>query len=507
MDKTASTTPGWRAFLLSWAALAILATAWAIATPLAASPDEPAHLIKAAAVARGEFIGAPTEQPAETRVSVPVGLAGANDWPCYAVDVHSDGACLRGVVNGSNLAEVTTKAGLYNPVYYALVGWPSLLTPNTTAMVLAMRIVSALICTAFLALAFVVLLRMAGRAIVGLAFLGATTPMLFFLAGAVNPNAFEVVTAIALLVLLLYLVRDHGGPPSIAALTGVAVSGVLLANTRSISPVWMALIAVIVLVYADLKKLLGLVKRWSVRVTVIVLAIGVALSLLWTLATGTLSALGTFPGAGHLSPAQGFFLTLTRIIDPGIIGYFGWLNIPGPLFIYALWSTIAMGLTIVALAVGRRRAIWAVIVGIGGVIILPAIIQGLSIKGSGYIWQGRYALAAFACLTIIAGIVVGARVAARGFAMRLYLVTAVLVGFGQVLAYASTLQHYAVGDNPSLVAPYLHPHWAPLGGTILWVVISAVGIFGLAAVGWAVVRREAPVGGPAERPVSSVTLS
>jgi hypothetical protein len=502
VDNIPSTKPGWRAFLLSWAALAILATAWAIATPLAASPDEPAHLIKAAAVVRGELIGTPTKEPAETRVSVPIGLAQANNWPCYAVDVHSDGACLKGVANGSELAEVTTKAGLYNPIYYALVGWPSLLTDNTTAMVLGMRMVSALICTAFLALAFVVLLRMTGRAIVALAFLGATTPMLFFLAGAVNPNALEVVTTIALLVLLLDLVRGHVGPPSAAALTGVAVSGLLLANTRSISPVWMALVAAIVLVYASPTNLLALLKRWSVRVTVSVLAVGVLLSLAWTLSTGTLSALGTFPGAGQLSPVQGFFLTLTRIIDPGIIGYFGWLNIPGPLFIYALWSTLAMGLTIMALAVGRRRAIWAVIVGAGGVIILPAIIQGLSINGSGYIWQGRYALAAFACLVIIAGVVVGARFPTGTTVRRAYLITAILVGFGQVLAYASTLQHYAVGDNPSLAAPYLHPHWSPLGGTVLWVVISAVGIFGLAAVGWAAVRREPLIDMAAERPTS-----
>ncbi len=43
-----------------WTSFAIFATlglAWVIATPLFAAPDEPAHVVRAASVGRGELLG------------------------------------------------------------------------------------------------------------------------------------------------------------------------------------------------------------------------------------------------------------------------------------------------------------------------------------------------------------------------------------------------------------------------------------------------------------------
>ena len=47
----------WGVFAGAWIALALLASAWAIASPISSGPDEPAHLIKAASVVRGELVG------------------------------------------------------------------------------------------------------------------------------------------------------------------------------------------------------------------------------------------------------------------------------------------------------------------------------------------------------------------------------------------------------------------------------------------------------------------
>ena len=73
----------WLTGIVAFVGLAILSVSWAVATPLSASPDEPAHIVKAAAVVRGELIGAPTNRPGFTSVTIPsyVGNAVGLDVP------------------------------------------------------------------------------------------------------------------------------------------------------------------------------------------------------------------------------------------------------------------------------------------------------------------------------------------------------------------------------------------------------------------------------------------
>ncbi|WP_374945823.1 DUF2142 domain-containing protein, partial [Agreia sp.] len=50
--------PGrWTIFVGAWIALFLLAAAWAISSPISSGPDEPAHFVKAASVARGQLVG------------------------------------------------------------------------------------------------------------------------------------------------------------------------------------------------------------------------------------------------------------------------------------------------------------------------------------------------------------------------------------------------------------------------------------------------------------------
>ncbi|MFD4423048.1 DUF2142 domain-containing protein [Agromyces sp. NPDC058484] len=487
MQQSPRAIPAWRAFLIAWASIAALSIAWAIATPLGASPDEPAHLIKAASVVRGEFIGEVTDQPAVTRVDVPEGIAESKGWTCYAFQPGVPAACMDFTEESTGLEPSTTSAGLYQPFYYAMVGWPSLFIQNTEAAVLAMRAVSALICSAFLAVAFTMLMRWSGRLIVGIGVIAAITPMWFFLAGAVNPNALEVASGLALLTAFLAVLKDGSARvPRAFDLGVIAVSAIVLASSRSMSPLWVAMIGIMALIYAPPGRLKELIRMPRVMVTLGLVFAGVAAAAGWILLTGTLGSMGNFPGA-ETSPRVAFVTMLTdRSFDPGMIGVFGWLDTFMPPYVYALWWALLFGTTILGLGLARGRKVAGVVVGIAGVYLIPAIVQAVSIGSSGFIWQGRYALVPLVCVVVFASVAIADRFGDRGSVLRLYVIVAGFVALGQYLAFTVALSRYAVGAGaPGLFAMYRDAVWAPPGGIVLWVVIAVAAILAmLGTVGW-----------------------
>ena len=105
----------------------------AVETRIGGAPDEPAHLIKAASVARGLFLGKTTANG--QLVHVPAYVAYTPAQTCYARNEQVTAACsapLKG--DPGTIVDSVTTAGLYNPLYYMLVGWrcdPDTTAPNT----------------------------------------------------------------------------------------------------------------------------------------------------------------------------------------------------------------------------------------------------------------------------------------------------------------------------------------------------------------------------------------
>ncbi|WP_411722088.1 DUF2142 domain-containing protein [Mycetocola sp.] len=480
--KTAE-RPLWT-FVASWLGIFILSGSWAVATPMGGSPDEPAHIIKAAAVAHGQLLGEPTSKPAELRVTVPTDVATAATWPCYAFDPTRTAACVvDAVTDASGLSKATTSAGLYNPVYYALVGWPSLLAESPKVAVLGMRLVSALISSFFLAVALTVLLQFRRPFMASATFVAAATPMVFFLNSAVNPNSLEITAGAALLTLLLWVTIGPRPDEHLRmALVLIGVSGALLFNARGISPVWVALIAAAVLIATPGARLAALFRRWEIWACLAVLLAGVGFALAWVLSSGTLNNMGNFPGAGATTPTQAFILMLLdRSFDPGLIGVFGWLDTWSPAFTYVLWSALGAGVGIVALTMIRGRLLVAYIVMALGLFIGPPLIQALSVENSGYIWQGRYTLVAYVCFILLSGVGMmlaprsHAITATRPVAVTLFWAFGALVAIGQVWALAVTIKRYAVGVNGTWTSLLLNPQWHPPVGVLPWLALALLG--------------------------------
>lgn len=479
----------WLTVLVLWAATAMAASAWAMATPMSASPDEPSHIIKAAAVAQGEWLGEMTNRSGFVDVEVPRGLASAWNWACTAYEASQPASCAPGFVVDGDLAPAVTSAGLYNPVYYMLVGWPTLLTDDPRIAVYGMRVVSAVLVSFFFAITMAALLAFRRPFVAGIAYLTVLTPTVLFLAGAVNPNALEVAAGTALLSVLLLLVRGPDVRHLGLALTVVAVSGVLLANTRGLSPLWMAAIALIAIVSAPWPRLRALLTRPAVWVTLAVLAAGVGFAGWWLLYSGTLGSMGSFAGAGAVTPLRAFFtMLLDRPFDPGMIGLFGWLDTPAPEVTIVLWSFLAMALVLAAALIGRGRDLAALLVALAMFFLIPPAVQAASIEASGYIWQGRYTLIAFASVAVTCAVVLmqarpGMSIDVR-LRRRALILMAALMTSVQAYTLLFTTKRYAVGID-GWWGDFLHaPQWYPPLGPLIWVIAIAVGLATITAV-WA----------------------
>src|SRR4051794_2790228 len=177
-----------RRWLMLWSVFASLGFAWAIAIPLFDSPDEPAHVVYAAAAVRGEVWA--TTVSGVTRVAVPRSFAGIDDVARCIHAGRSAQQCWPRHAEGGPKRDVSTTAGRYPPVYYWISGIPSLVFKGEGA-VYAMRLATGALVAAFLASAASSVIAKPRRLAV-LALCLAITPMLYFFAGSVNPQGPEI---------------------------------------------------------------------------------------------------------------------------------------------------------------------------------------------------------------------------------------------------------------------------------------------------------------------------
>lgn len=386
--------------------LAALSTLWSLASPLMAVPDEPAHAIKAASVVRGELMGESNgEQGDRATVHVPGYIADLPAQACHAYDGRITADCAP-VVNAEEtaLTEAETSAGNYNPMYYFMVGWPSLMMSGAPA-VYAMRVVSGLIGAAFLAFSLNAAWRLRSPRWPTVAAMAALTPMVLFLNGSINPNALEIVTAAALFLNLCVVLENSTALRSVRSnIVLVGISGAVLANTRSLSLVWLAMAAVVPLIIYGWKPMVAVLKnRLGLAMTVLIGA-GCAAGLLWVLQAESLKSLTGTPIDMDRSDAAQIMLDRSFDYVSGYIGYMGWLDTPLPMGVYIFWHFVMGAVLLTGLAAPRLRDRVAVVLMAAAVIVLPPILQAQVIQQLGWIWQGRYLLAVVVLLLLSCGV-------------------------------------------------------------------------------------------------------
>lgn len=483
-----------KVFFASWILLSLISLLWSIATPIAASPDEPAHAVKAAAVIRGEFLTPLSDFG--SYVEVPRYVAWTNSQACYARQPAVSAECIP-AVKGDPFTTIltTTSAGQYNPVYYILIGWPSLVFHDSTG-IFAMRFVSGILSSLFLALGVMMLSTWRKRAIPLAAYAVALTPMFFFLNGAVNPNTLEISGTLAAFVGMLSIVLHPDRTLLVSRAVVVMVAASLAVNSRGLSAAWIAVALFVPLVFCSRSELLGLLKTRVVRLAIGIIGLATALALVWIPFAAALSI--PSPDAGSVpapvyphtgdSPLTGFAIMISQLASQvnEMIGYFGWIDTPAPEGVYLIWFMLMGSLVIAALIVLRGRAAVFTLLLLGGAfVLLPALAQAAYIRTGGFIWQGRYTLPLLVMLLVGIGAALGRvnidprLVSAR----RLMLVTLVAWGIGQVICFVVVLRRYAVGVGGSYLSFLADPQWQPPGGLITVLSLFALTILATIVIG------------------------
>ena len=388
-----------------WLAAAVLlflvTAAWSVAIPLMGSPDEPSHVIKAAAVARGQWSGevgglpTDTTRPgAGTTVLLPADYRAAALLPnCFAFQPDEAADCQQDVPpSGGELVPVETFAGQYPPLYYAMVGWPSLVL-GAEASTYAMRLVSAALTAGLVTWGAYRLARVPGHRLALWGVAAAVSPMTLFLGGTVNPQGLEIALAFAFWCTCLALVSP-GARVTTAGIVQAAVAGALLVNVRTSSPFWALVVVVVALVVAAPGRWGEIVRHPATRWAAVGAAVASAAAVAWVLVHGNVvTGGGLYPQYGDVQYAA------LRIAGRGeqylanMVGDFGWLDAPAPPLTTIAWYVAVGALVLVGLSLtgGPRQK--------AGLLLLLAVVAGApfalqvpTAADAGLIWQGRYAL-------------------------------------------------------------------------------------------------------------------
>ncbi|GIT81030.1 hypothetical protein LLS1_26990 [Leifsonia sp. LS1] len=480
----------WTVFWLAFVAFTAVAVSWALASPIFSVPDESAHVIKAIGQVHGEVVGHREAGVRHLVVDLPQQFSFSSQTMCFVYHSEVPASCGIEVGDPRGATEAASWVSTYNPIYYYLVGWPSLFLGGP-AGIYAMRIASAILGGLLFAAAFqaATASRRAWWLPAGLGFLA--LPMVGYLNGSVNPNGVEIVSAVALTAGLLGLLGtfDPARFEPSALRRGhlwaiVTVAAILLANARALGPLWVVVIVALCFVACGWQSVRGLFVTARSYIWLAIIAAGGLFSIGWTLAGGSLSgqaekADAPLVDAGFLQGAT-YMVRATPRFAVEALGYFGWFDAPLPG--YAFWFAVAAlaVLAVLALATARRREFVVLVIAVGVAALLPVLVQASSVHQTGIIWQGRYGL--FLYLSVI---LLFAWVLSRGGGDRIaflsvrltWTIGALLWIFG-ALAFLLTLRRYVIGNAEPIGQMLKDPQWQPPLG---WPVLLALFLIASAA--------------------------
>lgn len=473
-------------------------TSWALAFPILAGPDEGPHAARAAAAARGQLTGPVVAGVTDVMlVRVPEAYTRFDRAPCFQPSafnprpVELTPRCAPGFRGGRRLVEVGTYEFRGFPLSYAVLGLPSLITPDRVGMYL-MRLLGALVAAWLFAgaLASARATRSPPTAVLGV--LVAVTPMAWHLAGQVNPSAWEILAATCLWATLAAMARRDPAAPGFRRLVhrgGFAL--VVLAGTRPFGP---AFAAVALAATAGLTATPWRRTVWRDPAVRTWLAVGGALT-----AAHAAWLLGF--GLHHPTdrPGRGLLGTLGRFDDFAreAVGLLGINAIPVPRPVLWLWLVVAVALVAlgVATAPARGRVVIAGVAAVGGALTVGA--DGFNLPPIGFDWQGRYGLPLYAGVPILAGALADPAPLGR-LGTRLARSAIVLLLAAQVAAFVAAARRVGLGA-PRGWNPFDYLAGAPWAPPLPAGVLLAAFVAATAALGWALLSPMPPGRGAARR--------
>lgn len=407
---------------LSWSRLgavfclfALIGILWATFVPLGSYNDEWTHARYAAAVVRGEFPVTKCDakpfkcgdviRDGRCWISVPKSIAEIQGFRALAFNPQLPDSAIVDTPSGEpGNTLVRNSAANYPPLYYLLVGWPTLFL-NGAAAWYAMRIVSALLCALFLTLIFAGLSSVMpwGATFLMLIWI---TPVTVTFFGAINPQGIEILSTGALAALIFPI--GFSKKPSFSVLLTASIVLAVSVNIRTPTVIWNFIVVLmwLLLLNLDTIKSIFSLKRWWIP---FLIAIGgVTFSIVWTLSTSHLvSVLGTpnheMGFAGLLIAMAGH--TVVHFV-PQMIGDWGWGDNSLPPIIYVVVSALFAAVLIYSIILGSRRARLSLLLGLFSIPITSVIIQYRLLGQSGMMWAGRYNLPVWVAIGVLSTMII-----------------------------------------------------------------------------------------------------
>lgn len=461
----------WIALLLAFAVLA----GWSVASPHMASPDEPAHAAKAAATVRGQFVADESQyNPGRGTFVLPELFEQAWSQTCFAFQPDTPASCSPAISGDlDSQTDVASHVARYNPLYYALIGLPSLF-PLSEWTFVAMRLMSAAINAILIALTFRVLAQLGRPLLPMLGVFAAMTPMTFFIGSSMTPQGPEVFGSLLVTTALLAMVFEPRDELVRARAWSLVVGTAFFVLARGLSPVYLLLTILIVLAAAPSFRSIGGLLRDRRFWAPLALCASVSLAaVVYTLLSGSL-ALGIVLPDPTLT-ARDVVVAMLRNTDyylEQILGTFGWGDTHLPVWVLILIGGVALlvGVLGFAFATWRGRAVLTAVLVLS--IALPILVQVASFKTSGIVWQGKYVLPLAMIAPVLAGFLaerggLGDRVS--GAILR---VAVAVVALYQVVAVAVNIHRYVNGA----AGPWLElvpDAWQPIVPIALTMAVSS----------------------------------
>jgi hypothetical protein len=470
-------------------AYAALGLAWAITNAPFAAPDEAAHYLRAVGISDGRLVGTRASDPnpaltpkqrawtdqATRAVAVPPGLSPGATTPCEAGHPAISAACSDHVAVNRTTAREVTSVGTYEPLPYLLPAAVVRVADHAAGADRAARIATFAVWLALLAAAVWMLWdeTAAGMSLAGL--LVAVTPMVVFIGASLTGSSVEIMSSITFFAALLRLARDPHRAP-LGAFAVAAVSGAVLALSRSPGPGWVALDAIVWAPLAGTAAIVALWRRFrpQLLIAAAVIVAGVGANLYWEATYGPRVVTSLMPPFESLKAGG---RELFGALDE-LVGRFGYLDTPLGAFGVSVWALLSAGLLGAAASAARGRERWALGAAVAISMLGPIYLFAAITRFTGFGLQGRHVLALIVTLPLVAGEVLRR----RGPAPLSFAVLASGAGAIQLVAWWVNSRRYAVGERGTLWF-LSHPHWSPPAGWIVWALVAATAAGTLAVSG------------------------
>ena len=459
-------------WLLAFVGFFLLHASWAFAAPYDGPPDEQAHALRAAAVAHGEIL------PLADHVQeTPRSLFREHCFEMY-VQIAADCAVEPG--GDETWTPQITSASYYNPVYYAVLGWPLAVWPDWTGILLG-RLLTGAAMAALLASAVVAACRWTRHRGVLAGLVVAVTPMIAHLGGAINPNGLEITAGVALFCGLLPLLHEPQEKLNRAAVALVGISASILVTPRSLSLMWLGIIGVVMLIGASRARVRALLRERLVRGWLVVVALSVLASAAWTLLVRPNRLPEGSTGLTFQEILRGAFLDMWPNVANQMVGVMGFAETLQPRLVYVAWFMAAGLLVLGGFALGDRIDRLRMLV-LGVATFVPLVVQEILLADQiGFFNQGRYFLPGAVGLPILGAHALARRGLSPANMRSITRMFATVLVPIQLLCLAFTMCRWQSGGQ--ILNP-LKGSWMPPLGPVLPLAAGALAVAVLLTMHW-----------------------